>query len=98
MPRLIIFIFLTIFIFSSDCQNPSIIIPDLSLCIKDNYVMPLYTTRFLRMTFNRTRLNQLNIHTISVRTSIVDQKVADFEDHLPTVIKVFHLLNNTEGK
>jgi len=97
MPKFIIFIFLTIFICRSDCLNRSIIIQESSLCIKDNYVMPLYSTRFLRMTFNRTRLEQLNIDTLYIRTSIVDQKVANFEDHQYTVKKIFHLMHNTES-
>jgi len=98
MSRLIIILFLTIFIFPSDCRNESIILPELSLCLKDKYIMPLYSTRFFRMSFNRTRLKQLNIHTIHIRTTMADPKVANFEDHRTTVKHIFHLMNNTERK
>jgi hypothetical protein len=98
MFRLIIILFLTIFISSSDCRNESIILPELSLCLKDKYIIPLYSTRFFRMTFNRTRLKQLNIHTIHIRTLITDPKVANFDDHRTTVKQIFHLMNNTERK
>jgi hypothetical protein len=98
MSKLVIFIFLTIFIFPSDCQNEPIILPESSLCLKDNYVMPLYSTQIFRITLNQTRLKQLNIHTIRIRTSIVDPNIANFEDHRPVLKQTFHLMNNTEGK
>jgi len=98
MSRLIIILFLTIFIFPSDCQNEVIISPELSSCLKNNFTMPLYSTRFFRMIFNRTQLEQSNIHTISIRTSIANPKAANFEDHRKIIKQTFHLMNNTERK
>ena len=60
--------------------------------------MPLFTTRLLRMTFNRTRLIQLNIRTIRLHAFISNRKVAEFQDHLYTIQQVFYLRNNTKRK
>ncbi|CAF3448050.1 unnamed protein product [Rotaria sp. Silwood1] len=66
-----------------------------SLCINNNsFTIPLFTTRMLRMKFNRTRLKQLNIHTIRLHAFISDQKVAEFQDHRDKIEKVFHLTKN----
>lgn len=95
MSRLIIFIFLLISIFSLKCRSQSIVTQESSLCIKDNYSIPLFSTQNLRMTFNGTRLKQLKIHTIRIRTSIIDKNVADFEDHRQTIRKVIRITNNS---
>jgi sodium/bile acid cotransporter 3/5 len=50
------------------------------------------------MKFNQTQLRQLNIHMIYIQASINNRKVAEFEDHRYTIIKVFHLINTTSGK
>ena len=47
------------------------------------------------MTFNQTRLKQLNIHTIHLRTYIADRKIAEFQGRHHTVRTTFHLTNTT---
>ncbi len=91
-------IFLTIFPFPSTCRNQSIVIEEPSLCMNYSYVIPLFSTQILRMTFNRTRFKQLNIHTVHVRASIADRKVAEFDKHRHTIQQVFHLMNSTQGQ
>ncbi|CAF4437947.1 unnamed protein product, partial [Rotaria sp. Silwood2] len=61
-----------------------------------SYIIPLFTTRIVRMTLNQTRLKQLNIHTIRIRAFIRNKKVAEFQDHRNSIEKVFHLMKKTE--
>jgi len=98
MLKPIAFILLTICIFPSDCRNESIVVREPSLCLNEKYVLPLFGTRIIPMTFNRSRLQQLNIHTIRVHTSISDRKVLEFENHRYAKKKSFYLMNNTERK
>jgi hypothetical protein len=93
-----LFLFLIICVCSSNCQQQSIVIQESSACTKNNYKIPLFSTEILRMTFNQTRLRQLNIHTLHIRASIANRKVAEFENHRYTIKKVFHLMNTTSGK
>jgi hypothetical protein len=98
MRRSILFILLIIYISPSDCRNRSVIIKEPSLCINNTLSIPLFDTQSIRMTFNRTRLKQLHIHTIRIRTSIEDRKVAEFENNRHVIKKVLHLKNNIQGK
>lgn len=67
-------------------------------CINESYVIPLFSTRIIHMTFNQTRLKQLNIHTVHLRTSIADRKVAEFYGHHPTIKKSFRIIDTSERK
>jgi hypothetical protein len=98
MLRTIAFIILTIFIFPSNCLNQSIVVQEPSLCVNEKYIVSLFGTRIIPMTFNRTLLQELNIHTMRVYVSISDRKVLQFENHQYTKKKSFHLMNNTERK
>lgn len=98
MFRLILFIFLIIFILPIDCQNGSTVLQKPSLCINNTYTISLFSTRNFRITFNRTRLRQLNIHTLSLYVSIEDRKVADFQDHRHIMRRIYRLPNDTECK
>jgi hypothetical protein len=98
MLRLILFIFLIIFIFPINCQPRSIALQEPSLCINNSYVIPLFSIRNFRMTLNRTRLRQLNIHTVSVYATIADRKIAEFQNRRQTIRKVYHIPNDTQGK
>jgi hypothetical protein len=97
MRRSILFILLIIYISPSDCRNRSIIIKEPSLCVDNTYTIPLFDTQSIRMTFNQTRLRQLNIHTIRIRALIQDRKVAEFENNRHVIKKPLHLSNNNEG-
>ena len=98
MFRLIFFIFFIIFILPIDCQNGSSVLQKPSLCINNTYTIPLFSTKNIRMTFNRTRLRQLNIHALIVYVSIEDRKVAEFQDHRHTVRRIYRITNDTECK
>jgi hypothetical protein len=98
MLRTIAFILLTIFIFPSDCLNQSIVVREPSLCVNEKYKISLFGTRIIPMTFNRTLLQELNIHTMRVYASISDRKVLQFENHQYMRKKTFYLMNNTERK
>ncbi len=98
MRRSIVFILLIISISQSDCRNRSIIIKEPSLCINNTYTIPLFNTQSIPIPFNRTRLKQLNIHTIRIRASIRDRKVAEFRNNHHIIKKVLHLEKNTERK
>ena len=67
-------------------------------CINESYVISLFSTRIIHMTFNQTRLKQLNIHTVHLRTSIADPKVAEFYGHHPTIKKSFRIIDTIERK
>jgi hypothetical protein len=98
MLKLRLLIFSIIFIFPSDCRQQSIILRKPSLCINDTYNIPLFGTKFIRITLNRTRLDQLDVHTVRLRASIADTKVLQFEDRRRTIRKVFDLMNDTHRK
>ncbi|CAF3651637.1 unnamed protein product [Adineta steineri] len=96
MVRSIVFIFLIVLINVSDCQITSVAIEKPSLCITGTYIVPLFSTKIIRTTFNRTYLKQLNIHEIHIYAIISDQKVAEFENHRSITEKTFRISNNTK--
>ncbi|CAF0735519.1 unnamed protein product [Rotaria sordida] len=96
MFRFIVLLLLTTFIFPSNGQSRSIINQESSLCTKKSHTIPLFTTLILRMTFNQTRLKQLNIQTMSIYASISDRKTAEFQNHRDIIEEVFHLMKNIE--
>ena len=79
-------------------STTSIVIEQLPTCINESYVIPLFSSRIIYMTFNQSRLRQLNIYTVHLRTSIVDRKVAQFEGHHQIIRKTFAINNPTNGK
>lgn len=67
-------------------------------CMNGSYVIPLFSTRIIHMTFNQTRLKELNIHTVHLRTAIADRKVAEFDGHHQTIRKSFRISDIEERK
>ena len=93
-----VFVCFILCIYSTNGKFQSIVMEESTVCTKDNYKIPLFSTENLRITFNQTRLRQLNVHTIHIRAEIDNQKVAEFENQGDTINKVFHLINTTSGK
>lgn len=92
------FLVLTVFIISTYGRNRSVVKQESSLCIENVYKMPLFTSRSIRIIFNRTRLKQLNIKTIYLHATINDPKVAEFRKNVYSVHKIFNVNTDIERK
>ena len=99
MFRLLAFVLFTVTLMrSTECQSRAIAPSQPNLCINTTYIIALFGQKSLRMKMNRARLRQANVHTVRIRASISDPKVAQFSDHQQSISAVFRLANDTEGK
>ena len=87
---------LIVAILPCDGQLKSLAPIDLLSCPNQTHDVPLFSSKHLPITFDRTELRQKGIHTVRVHASIVDGKVAEFRGHGQTVQKVFHLDRNDD--
>jgi hypothetical protein len=95
-----ILLLLTVLILSlpSRCRTGSIVGMNTSLCLNTSYIIPLFDTKHLRMTINRTRLLYNRIRTLHISTSIADPQVAEFDHRHHHVDQIFHLTHDGKGK
>ena len=87
-----------ILIASTECRSQAVASSQPAFCMNGTYVIALFGQKFLRMTLDRARLRQAKVHTVRIRASIADPKVAEFSDHRRSIEQVFHLTDKAKRK
>jgi len=62
-----------------------------NLCIQDKYIIPLFSTKIIRLNINQIRLKQFNFERLSIRAKIADKTIAKFHNDRSMINKRFYL-------
>ncbi len=91
-------IYLTIFIWSCECDSGFVSPERQAWCMNENYRMSLFSTRYFDLKINRTLLDQHQIVSVRTRASIADRKVIHFVDSSETITEDINLKNLDHSK
>lgn len=98
MFKFLVILLLINLIVPSTCRAPSTVKQESNIASSKTYAIPLFGTKSLPFSVNRSRLQEFNVRTILLHAWILDHKVAQFEDGRYQLEKFFYLTTNTESK